>query len=111
MEFIALESPQLACMHWSDYEERYPNATELDDSSIWDTPYVIDENNQDNYPLMNHWINKLGDLNFDGFVNYKGASLFRLAYIGEYNYLADFNQDGVINYKDASLFRGYYMDG
>lgn len=39
--------------YWSDYEDRYPNATELDDSCIWGTPYVISENNQDNYPLMN----------------------------------------------------------
>jgi parallel beta-helix repeat protein len=38
--------------YWSDYRNRYPNATELDDSGLWDTPYVIDENNQDNYPLM-----------------------------------------------------------
>jgi parallel beta-helix repeat protein len=36
--------------YWSDYEERYPNATEID--GIWDTPYVIDENNQDNYPIV-----------------------------------------------------------
>ncbi len=41
--------------YWSDYEDRYPNATELDDSGIWDTPYIIDTNNQDNYPLMNPW--------------------------------------------------------
>ena len=41
--------------YWSDYEERYPNATEIDDSGIWDTPYVIDENNQDNYPLVEPW--------------------------------------------------------
>ena len=41
--------------YWSDYEERYPDAEELDGSGIWDTPYVIDENNQDNYPLMNPW--------------------------------------------------------
>ena len=41
--------------YWSDYEERYPNATEIDGSGIWDTPYVIDENNQDNYPLMEPW--------------------------------------------------------
>ena len=41
--------------YWSDYEERYPDAGELDDSGIWNTPYVIDENNQDNYPLMNPW--------------------------------------------------------
>ncbi|MDH5376598.1 MAG: right-handed parallel beta-helix repeat-containing protein [Candidatus Bathyarchaeota archaeon] len=38
--------------YWSDYEERYPNATEIDGSGIWDTPYEIDENNQDNYPLV-----------------------------------------------------------
>ena len=38
--------------YWSDYEERYPNATEIDYSGIWDTPYVIDENNQDNYPIV-----------------------------------------------------------
>jgi hypothetical protein len=38
--------------YWSDYEERYPNATELDNSHIWDTPYIIDKNNQDNYPMI-----------------------------------------------------------
>ena len=38
--------------YWSDYEERYPNATEIDGSGIWGTPYVIDENNQDNYPIV-----------------------------------------------------------
>jgi len=42
--------------YWSDYEERYPDAEELDGSGIWDTPYVIDEKNQDNYPLMEPWI-------------------------------------------------------
>jgi parallel beta-helix repeat protein len=38
--------------YWSDYEERYPDATEIDDSGIWDTPYTIDENNQDRYPII-----------------------------------------------------------
>jgi len=38
--------------YWSDYEEKYPNATEIDGSGIWDTPYVIDENNRDNYPII-----------------------------------------------------------
>jgi len=38
--------------YWSDYEEKYPNATEMDGSGIWDTAYDIDENNQDNYPLV-----------------------------------------------------------
>ncbi len=38
--------------YWSDYEDRYSNATELDGSGVWDTPYVIDGNNQDNYPVV-----------------------------------------------------------
>jgi hypothetical protein len=38
--------------YWSDYVTRYPNATEIDGSGIWDTTYVISENNQDSYPLM-----------------------------------------------------------
>ena len=38
--------------YWSDYEDRYPNARELNGSGIWNTSYVIDENNQDNYPLV-----------------------------------------------------------
>lgn len=37
--------------YWSDYENKYPNATELDGSGIWNTPYVLHESNQDNYPL------------------------------------------------------------
>lgn len=37
--------------YWSDYEEKYSNATEIDDSGIWDTQYVIDPSNTDRYPL------------------------------------------------------------
>ncbi len=38
--------------YWNDYEDKYPNAKELNGSSIWNTPYVIDGNNQDNYPIV-----------------------------------------------------------
>ncbi|MCW4052277.1 MAG: right-handed parallel beta-helix repeat-containing protein, partial [Candidatus Bathyarchaeota archaeon] len=38
--------------YWSDYADKYPNATEIDELGLWDTPYVIDENNQDNYPII-----------------------------------------------------------
>jgi parallel beta-helix repeat protein len=38
--------------YWSDYEERYPDATEINHSGIWDTPYVIDSNNIDHYPMI-----------------------------------------------------------
>lgn len=54
-------------------------------------------------------ISKPGDLNLDGEVNYKDASLFRQTYIGAYNYMADLNFDGLINYRDANLFRYYYI--
>ena len=39
--------------YWSNYTNLYPEAEELDSSGIWDAPYVIDENNQDRYPLIN----------------------------------------------------------
>jgi parallel beta-helix repeat protein len=35
--------------YWSDYLTKYPNATETD--GVWNTPYVIDANNTDYYPL------------------------------------------------------------
>jgi parallel beta-helix repeat protein len=38
--------------YWSDYLTRYPDASEIGNSGIGDTPYVIDEHNKDNYPLM-----------------------------------------------------------
>jgi len=38
--------------YWSDYEEKYPDASEINNSGVWDTPYVIDENNRDNYPII-----------------------------------------------------------
>jgi len=38
--------------YWSDFLARYPNATEVDSSGVWNTPYVIDANNTDNHPLM-----------------------------------------------------------
>jgi parallel beta-helix repeat protein len=34
--------------HWSNY-----NGTDSNGDGIGDTPYIIDENNQDNYPLVN----------------------------------------------------------
>jgi nitrous oxidase accessory protein len=37
--------------YWSDYTTKYPDATEVDNTGIWNTPYVIDENNKDSYPL------------------------------------------------------------
>jgi len=45
--------------YWSDYTDvdlySGPYQNETGSDGIGDTPYVIDENNQDNYPLMNPW--------------------------------------------------------
>jgi parallel beta-helix repeat protein len=37
--------------YWSCY-----NGTDADSGGIGDTPYIIDENNQDNYPLMTEYV-------------------------------------------------------
>jgi parallel beta-helix repeat protein len=39
--------------YWSDYGSRYPDATEIDSSGLWNTPYELYGNNVDHYPLVN----------------------------------------------------------
>jgi parallel beta-helix repeat protein len=41
--------------YWSDYQTRYPGASEIDGSGLWNTPYVVAANNTDYYPLMTPW--------------------------------------------------------
>jgi parallel beta-helix repeat protein len=41
---------------WSDYRDTYLNASEADSSGVWDTPYVIDGDNSDGYPLVNRFV-------------------------------------------------------
>jgi hypothetical protein len=38
--------------YWGGYSDRYPDALEIGNSGVANTPYVIDEDNVDNYPLM-----------------------------------------------------------
>jgi parallel beta-helix repeat protein len=42
--------------YWSDYSLKYPNATEIDDSGVWNTPYTISPSEADNYPLKNQYV-------------------------------------------------------
>jgi len=49
--------------YWSDYEERYPDAS-YDEFGIWNMSYVIDGNNSDNYPVRNPYWNP-ADINHD----------------------------------------------
>jgi parallel beta-helix repeat protein len=57
--------------YWSDYNGTdfysgpYQNVTGSD--GIGDTPYIINVSNQDNYPLMNPWINIIGIINITTF--------------------------------------------
>jgi parallel beta-helix repeat protein len=38
--------------YWSDYLKKYPDAKEVSNTGIGNTPYHIDEDNVDNHPLM-----------------------------------------------------------
>lgn len=38
--------------YWSEYLSRYPNATKIKDTGIGNTPYYINPNNIDNYPVI-----------------------------------------------------------
>jgi parallel beta-helix repeat protein len=38
--------------YWSDYRTRYPNALDINGTGIGDTPFYINPNNIDNYPVM-----------------------------------------------------------
>jgi parallel beta-helix repeat protein len=37
--------------YWSDYISRYPTATEVNGSGIWNTPFFINEVNIDRFPI------------------------------------------------------------
>jgi parallel beta-helix repeat protein len=41
--------------YWSDYEARYPDADKSENSEVWNTPFYINENNIDGFPLMSPW--------------------------------------------------------
>jgi len=43
--------------YWSDYQTRYTNASDIDNSGIGNTPFVINENNIDYHPLMKPVVN------------------------------------------------------
>ena len=99
--------------YWSDYSGLdkfsgpYQNVTGSD--GIGDTPYVIDANNRDNYPLINPWSQLLqGDINDDGTVDIFDAILLANAFntvpgMPNWNPNADFNTDEVVDIFDAII--------
>jgi parallel beta-helix repeat protein len=106
--------------YWSDYNGTdlysgpYQNETGCD--GIGDTPYVMDENNQDNYPLtkpFGGWM--LGDLDFDLDIDEDDLWHFCSAFIDYYKIhvkdpLCDFDNDCDIDEDDLWTFCGAFID-
>jgi len=38
--------------YWNDFKQRFPNASEVFGKGVWNTPYFINEENIDQYPLV-----------------------------------------------------------
>ncbi len=50
--FVWLSSQQIVDgNYWSDYMARYPDAKEIDNTGVWDTPYAYWENTVDHHPF------------------------------------------------------------
>jgi parallel beta-helix repeat protein len=86
--------------YWSDY-----NGTEFDRYGIGSTPYVIDANNQDNYPLKTPYL--LGDINHDAKVSILDISIIARAFGTKpedtrWNPHADIDENNEINIVDIS---------
>jgi len=96
--------------YWTDYDgadlHSGPNQDENDNDGIGDTLHTINENNQDNYPLMKPY--RFGDLNDDKKVDIKDVATAALAF-GSYpghpkwNWVADVNYDNKTDIKDIAL--------
>lgn len=97
--------------YWSDYTGVDllcgPDQNETGSDGIGDTQYIIDNSNQDRYPLITFHVQLLGDINDDRKVDGKDISVAAKAfasYLGHprWNPQADLNQDNKIDGKDIA---------
>lgn len=90
--------------YWSDY-----TGTDTNHDGLGDTPYIINSENTDNYPLMHPW--KMGDTNYDGSVNVLDLIITANA-LGSrpgdpnWNPRADVKEDGAVNVLDLITIAG-----
>lgn len=107
--------------YWSDYDsaDLYsgPYQNESGSDGIGDTPYIIHEDNQDNYPLMSpyeYWSNPIqGDINRDMKVGNEDLFQLNAAYGSTpekpyWNPHADLNTDDLVNCKDLFMLGTNY---
>ncbi len=97
--------------YWSDYTDtdQYsgPYQSETGSDGIWDHPYGLEENNMDNYPLVEPWTIS-SDLNGDGTVNIVDIAIVATAFGTKpgdetWNELADMDGNKEINIVDVSM--------
>jgi parallel beta-helix repeat protein len=99
---------------WSDFlgvdffSGPYQNVSDAD--NIGDTPYVLDDNNKDRYPLMKPFgeVRLAPDLNGDGKINILDISLVGSAFGStpshvRWNPKCDIDGNGIINIIDVTL--------
>jgi parallel beta-helix repeat protein len=93
---------------------RYQNETGSD--GIGDSPYMIDQNNVDRYPLMQPYNSGLmvTDLNKDGIVDIGDIAVVATAFgakLGDlkWNSFADLDKNGIVNIVDMAIIAKDYM--
>jgi parallel beta-helix repeat protein len=98
--------------YWSDYNgtDLYsgPYQNETGSDGIGDTPYNVDANNADMYPLMHPYVRILGDINDDRIVDIYDAIILARAFdsspdSANWNSNADINGDNIIDIYDAIM--------
>jgi len=82
------------------------NGTDSNQDSIGDTPYIIDANNRDRYPLMRATYSLSTDLNKDGSVNILDIFIIAKAFGSKpgdanWNAIADLNKDNIVKILDV----------
>jgi hypothetical protein len=98
--------------YWSSYNgtDVYsgPYQNETGSDGIGDTPYPIDANNTDRYPLIHAYVPLSGDLNQDDKVDIfdtqlAAACFGSVAGDSRWNGQADLNRDGIIDIFDMII--------